>query len=161
MVALLMSVGFAGVSPDTVTVANAEELSTALSNAATSGNTTIIYYAPGTSQIEVSGALSVPSNVTIDLSSSGGTLLISSGGALSVGGVITGGAIAVSGGTLLRAFGSSITSTITTSSGGVVRGARVLTWRISAHKRRKPSSRFLFRRNVADTSSYITGTRPA
>ena len=127
MVALLMSVGFAGVSPDTVTVANAEELSTALSNAATSGNTTVIYYAPGTSQIEVSGAFSVPSNVTIDLSSSGGTLLISSGGALSVGGVITGGAIAVSGGTLLRAFGSSITSTITTSSGGVVRGARVLT----------------------------------
>ena len=91
MVALLMSVGFAGVSPDTVTVANAEELSTALSNAATSGNTTIIYFAPGTSQIEVSGALSGPSNVTIDLSSSGGTLLISSGGALSVGGVITGG----------------------------------------------------------------------
>lgn len=158
MVALLMSVGFAGVSPDTVTVANAEELSTALSNAATSGNTTIIYYAPGTSQIEVSGALSVPSNVTIDLSSSGGTLLISSGGALSVGGVITGGAIAVSGGTLLRAFGSSITSTITTSSGGVVRGARVLTLEnLSATSAETIVAISYSGETIADTSSYITG----
>lgn len=159
MVALLMSVGFAGVSPDTVTVANAEELSTALSNAATSGNTTVIYYAPGTSQIEVSGALSVPSNVTIDLSSSGGTLLISSGGALSVGGVITGGAIAVSGGTLLRAFGSSITSTITTSSGGVVRGARVLTLEnLSATSAETIVAISYSGETIADTSSYITGT---
>jgi len=158
MVALLMSVGFAGVSPDTVTVANAEELSTALSNAATSGNTTIIYYAPGTSQIEVSGALSVPSNVTIDLSSSGGTLLISSGGALSVGGVITGGAIAVSGGTLLRAFGSSITSTITTSSGGVVRGARVLTLEnLSATSAETIVAISYSGETIADTSTYITG----
>jgi len=158
MVALLMSVGFAGVSPDTVTVANAEELSTALSNAATSGNTTIIYYAPGTSQIEVSGALSVPSNVTIDLSSSGGTLLISSGGALSVGGVITGGAIAVSGGTLLRAFGSSITSTITTSSGGVVRGARVLTLEnLSATSAETIVAISYSGETIADTSSYSTG----
>lgn len=158
MVALLMSVGFAGVSPDTVTVANAEELSTALSNAATSGNTTIIYYAPGTSQIEVSGALSVPSNVTIDLSSSGGTLLISSGGALSVGGVITGGAIAVSGGTLLRAFGSSITSTITTSSGGVVRGARVLTLEnLSPTSAETIVAISYSGETIADTSSYITG----
>ena len=158
MVALLMSVGFAGVAPDTVTVANAEELSTALSNAATSGNTTIIYYAPGTSQIEVSGALSVPSNVTIDLSSSGGTLLTSSGGALSVGGVITGGAIAVSGGTLLRAFGSSITSTITTSSGGVVRGARVLTLEnLSATSAETIVAISYSGETIADTSSYITG----
>ena len=158
MVALLMSVGFAGVSPDTVTVANAEELSTALSNAATSGNTTVIYYAPGTSQIEVSGAFSVPSNVTIDLSSSGGTLLISSGGALSVGGVITGGAIAVSGGTLLRAFGSSITSTITTSSGGVVRGARVLTLEnLSATSAETIVAISYSGETIADTSSYITG----
>ena len=158
MVALLMSVGFAGVSPDTVTVANAEELSTALSNAATSGNTTIIYYAPGTSQIEVSGALSVPSNVTIDLSSSGGTLLTSSGGALSVGGVITGGAIAVSGGTLLRAFGSSITSTITTSSGGVVRGARVLTLEnLSPTSAETIVAISYSGETIADTSSYITG----
>ena len=158
MVALLMSVGFAGVSPDTVTVANAEELSTALSNAATSGNTTIIYYAPGTSQIEVSGALSVPSNVTIDLSSSGGTRLISSGGALSVGGVITGGAIAVSGGTLLRAFGSSITSTITTSSGGVVRGARVLTLEnLSPTSAETIVAISYSGETIADTSSYITG----
>lgn len=37
MVALLMTL-VCDVSPDTVTVANAEELSTALSNAATSGN---------------------------------------------------------------------------------------------------------------------------
>ncbi len=158
LVALLMSVGFAGVASDTVAVANAEELSTALSNAATSGNTTTIYYAAGTSQIEVSGALSVPSNVTIDLSSSGGTLLISSGGVLSVGGVISGGAIEVSGGTLLRAFGSSITSTITTSSGGIVRGARVLTLEnLSATSAETIVAISYAGETIADMSSYITG----
>ena len=127
LVALLMGVGFAGVAPDTVAVANAEELSAALSSAATSGRSTTIYYAAGTSQIEVNSYLSIPSNVTLDLSTSGGTLKVSGGGVLSVGGVISGGAIEVVGGTLLRAFGSSITATITTSGGGVVRGARVLT----------------------------------
>ncbi|MEA4915526.1 MAG: hypothetical protein VB061_13250 [Christensenella sp.] len=158
LVALLMSVGFAGVASDTVAVANAEELSTALSNAATSRNTTTIYYAAGTSQIEVSGALSVPSNVTIDLSSSGGTLLISSGGVLSVGGVISGGAIEVSGGTLLRAFGSSITSTITTSSGGIVRGARVLTLEnLSATSAETIVAISYAGETIADMSSYITG----
>lgn len=158
MVALLMSVGFAGVAPDTVIVASAEELSTALSDAATSGNTTIIYFAPGTSQIEISGALSVPGNATIDLSTSGGTLLVSSGGVLNVGGVITGGAIQVSGGTLLRAFGSSITSTITTSSGGVVRGARVLTLEnLSATSSESIVAISYAGETIADTSAYITG----
>ncbi|MDD4312681.1 MAG: hypothetical protein PHW41_09390, partial [Eubacteriales bacterium] len=52
MVALLLGVGFAGVTPDTVLVSSAEELSAALSSAATSGITTVIYYAAGTSEID-------------------------------------------------------------------------------------------------------------
>ena len=126
--ALMMGVGFAGTSsPDTVMVSSADELTAALSSAGTSGSTTMIYFAAGTSQIELSGSTAIPSNVALDLSTTGGTLRVSSGGVLSVSGVISGGAIDVAGGTLIRTFGSSITSTITTSSGGVVRGARVLT----------------------------------
>ena len=125
---LLMSFGFAGTSsPDTVMVASADELTAALSSAATSGKTTIIYYAPGTSEIDLGGSVSIPSNVTLDLSTTGGTLKVTSGGALSVSGVLSGGAVEAAGGTLIRQFGSSITATITTSGSGVVRGARVLT----------------------------------
>lgn len=125
---LMMGLGFAGTtSPDTVMVTSADELTAALSSAATSGKATILYYAAGTSEIDLGGSVSIPANVTLDLSTTGGTLRISSGGVLSVGGVISGGAIDVAGGTLIRTFGSSITATITTSSGGVVRGARVLT----------------------------------
>ena len=125
---LLMSFGFAGTSsPDTVMVASADELTAALSGAATSGKTTIIYYAPGTSEIDLGGSVSIPSNVTLDLSTTGGTLKITSGGALSVSGVVSGGAVEAAGGTLIRQFGSSITATITASGSGVVRGARVLT----------------------------------
>ena len=125
---LLMSFGFAGTSsPDTVMVASADELTAALSGAATSGKTTIIYYAPGTSEIDLGGSVSIPSNVTLDLSTTGGTLKVTSGGALSVSGVVSGGAVEAAGGTLIRQFGSSITATITASGSGVVRGARVLT----------------------------------
>ena len=125
---LLMSFGFAGTSsPDTVMVASADELTAALSSAATSGKTTIIYYAPGSSEIDLGGSVNIPSNVTLDLSTTGGTLKVTSGGALSVSGVLSGGAVEAAGGTLIRQFGSSITSTITTSGSGVVRGARVLT----------------------------------
>ncbi len=125
---LLMSFGFAGTSsPDAVMVASADELTAALSGAATSGKTTIIYYAPGTSEIDLGGSVSIPSNVTLDLSTTGGTLKVTSGGALSVSGVVSGGAVEAAGGTLIRQFGSSITATITASGSGVVRGARVLT----------------------------------
>ena len=125
---LLMSFGFAGTSsPDTVMVASADELTAALSGAATSGKTTIIYYAPGTSEIDLGGSVSIPSNVTLDLSTTGGTLKVTSGGALSVSGVVSGGAVEAAGGTLIRQFGSSITATITASGSGIVRGARVLT----------------------------------
>ena len=125
---LLMSFGFAGTSSsDTVMVASADELTAALSGAATSGKTTIIYYAPGTSEIDLGGSVSIPSNVTLDLSTTGGTLKVTSGGALSVSGVVSGGAVEAAGGTLIRKFGSSITATITASGSGIVRGARVLT----------------------------------
>ena len=120
----LFCLGFAGTSTDTVVVATVSELKTALDNAATSGDTTIVYYAAGTSALELSEPVAIPSNVTLDLST-GGTLRVASGGVLDVSGGIIGGAVEVSGGTLLRELGSSITATIT-ASGGAVRGARVL-----------------------------------
>ena len=158
--ALMMSVGFAGTSsPDTVFVANAGELTAALSSASTSGISTIIYFAPGTSQIELSGSASVPTNVTLDLSTTSGSLKISSSGVLGVNGVISGGAIEVAGGTLLRAFGSNITSTITTNSGGVVRGARVLTLEnLSATSDEVITAISYTGESSADTSSYVTRT---
>ena len=158
--ALMMSVGFAGTSsPDTVLVASAGELTAALSSASTSGISTIIYFAPGTSQIELSGSASVPTNVTLDLSTTSGSLKISSSGVLGVNGVISGGAIEVAGGTLLRAFGSNITSTITTNSGGVVRGARVLTLEnLSATSDEVITAISYAGESSADTSSYVTRT---
>ena len=68
----LFSLGFAGIATDTVLVASADELTAALSDAAASGNTTIIRYAAGTSAIELSGSAAIPSNVTLDLSTGGG-----------------------------------------------------------------------------------------
>ena len=127
-VLLVMSFCFAGgSSPETVLAGSADELTAALSEASASGDATIIYYAAGTSAIELSGSVEFPSNVTLDLSVSGGTLRVLTGGVLDVSGAIVGGALEVSGGTLLREAGSSMTTTITTDSGGVVRGARVLT----------------------------------
>ena len=67
-VTMMMGLGFAGTSsPDTVLVASADELTAALSSAATSGKTTIITYAPGTSEIDLGGSTSIPTNVTLDL----------------------------------------------------------------------------------------------
>ena len=155
---LLMSVGFAGVSPDTVLVASADELTAALGDAATSGTPTTIYYAAGTSVIELSGYAVIPSNVTLDLSAGSGTLRIS--GVLDVGGGITGGAVEVAGGTLLREFSSSITATITASGGGTVRGARVLSLEnLSATSGESISAVYYGGSSGADTSAYVS--RPA
>ncbi|HWQ98299.1 MAG TPA: hypothetical protein VN538_09470 [Clostridia bacterium] len=154
--ALVLSLCFAGVSPDTVLVSDADELYTALSDAAASGNATTIYFAAGTSAFELSGSTVVPSNVTIDLSA-GGTLRVS--GVLDVGGGITGGAIEVAGGTLLREFTSSITSTITASSGGTVRGARVLTLEnLSATSGESITAVYYDGTSGADTSAYVCRT---
>jgi len=154
---LSMSLFFAATSPDTVLVASADELLTALSDAATSGTPTTIYYAPGTAEIELSGSVVIPSNVTLDLST-GGVLRIT--GLLYVGGGITGGAIEVAGGTLLREFGSSITATMTASGGGTVRGARVLSLEnLSATSGESISALYYEGTSGADTSAYVT--RPA
>ena len=151
---LLMSIGFAGVSPDTVLVASADELIAALGDAATSGTPTTIYYAAGTSVIEVSGYAVIPSNVTLDLSAGSGTLRVS--GVLDVGGVITGGAVEVAGGTLLREFSSSITATITASGGGTVRGARVLTLEnLSATSGESITAVSYAGESAVDSSAYI------
>lgn len=154
----LMGLSFAGTSgPETVLVANATELQSALSDASVSGDSTIIYYAAGTSAIELSSAAFLPANVTLDLSASGGTLRVLSGGTLDVAGVITGGSLDVSGGTLLREFGSSITATITASSGGTVRGARVLTLEnLSSGSSEAISAITYAGVSSADTSSYVT-----
>lgn len=158
MSALLISVCFAGTaSPDTVLVSNSDELTFALGSAAASGKATIIYYSAGVSAIELSSGASVPTNVTIDLSTSGGTLRVSGGGTLDVAGSITGGSIEVSGGTLLREFGSSITATITTSAGGAVRGARVLTLEnLSIGSTETITSLTYSGSSSADTSAYVT-----
>jgi len=152
---LLMSVGFAGVSPDTVLVASADELTAALGDAADSGNPTTIYYAAGTSVIELSGYAVIPSNVTLDLSAGSGTLRVS--GVLDVSGSITGGAVEVAGGTLLREFSSSITATITASGGGTVRGARVLTLEnLSATSGESITALSYSGDSGVDSSAYIT-----
>lgn len=154
---LLLSLCFAGVSPDMVLVSDADELTKALGDAAASGTPTTIYYAAGTSVIELSGAAVIPSNVTLDLSA-GGTLRVS--GVLDVGGSISGGAVEVAGGTLLREFGSNITATITTSSGGTVRGARVLTLEnLSSTGGESIAAVYYSGTSGADTSAYIA--RPA
>jgi uncharacterized repeat protein (TIGR02543 family) len=155
---LMMSLCFAGTgSTDTVIVASAAELTAALGDAADSGTSTVIYYAAGTSQIELGGSESIPSNVTLDLSTSGGALRIVSGGVLTVGGTISGGAVEVSGGSLLRAFGSSITATITTSEGGVVRGARMLTLEnLSATGGETITAVYYAGESGADTSAYVS-----
>lgn len=154
---LLMSLFFAGTLPDTVLVTSADELRTALSDAATSGTPTTIYYTPGTVEIELSGSAVIPSNVTLDLST-GGVLRIT--GLLDVGGSIAGGAIEVASGTLLREFGSSITATITASGGGTVRGARVLSLEnLSATSGESISALYYEGSSGADTSAYVA--RPA
>lgn len=155
---LLFGLCFAGAAaPASVYVANASELAAALSDAATSGDATIIYYAAGTSEITLSGSLSVPSNVTLDLSTTGGTLSVPSATVLEVSGAITGGAVAVSGGTLLRAPGSSITATITASAGGTVRGARTLSLEnLSTSSSETITAVTYAGESTADTSSYVT-----
>ncbi|MEZ4509008.1 MAG: hypothetical protein R2912_09630, partial [Eubacteriales bacterium] len=123
--AFFMSFLFAGTASP-VFVSDASELIDELNIAAASGDETTIYYLAGTSVIELTGStVTVPANVTIDLSTSGGTLRVSDG-ALDVYGIIAGGALEISGGTLMREYGSSITATITASGTGTVRGARVL-----------------------------------
>lgn len=149
---LLLSLCFAGVSSDTVLVSSADELTKALGDAAASGNATTIYLAAGTSAIDLSGSVVVPSNVTIDLSA-GGTLRVL--GVLDVGGSITGGAIEVAGGTLLREFTSSITATITASSGGTVRGARVLTLENLNATSGESLTAVYYDGSGADTSAYV------
>ncbi len=152
---LMMGIGFAGTSTSSINVSSAEELYTALTGAAS--GTTIIYI--GTSPIELSGTVTIPSGVTLDLSTGGSTLRVSSGSTLQVAGSVIGGAIDVAGGTLVRAFGSSITSTITTSSGGVVRGARVLTLEnLDATSGETIVAISYTGETAADVSSYITGS---
>jgi hypothetical protein len=152
---LMMSLCFAGTSSSTVMVSSADELTAALNTAATSGDATTIYYAAGTSVIELSSYTTIPSNVTLDLSAGGGVLRVSC--VLGVGGVISGGAIEVAGGTLLRESGSSITATITTSGGGVVRGARVLSLENLSTTGSETISAVSYAGEAsADTSTYVT-----
>lgn len=114
------SAGTAKAAPDTVS--SASELADALAAAETAGTSVTIAFSPGAA-ITVSGPLTIPANVTLDLS--GGSLIVSSGTVL-VNGAIVNGAADVAGGTLVRAAGCGIAATLT-ASGGAVRGARSLT----------------------------------
>lgn len=120
----VFALGFAGTSSTDVVVADADELASALADAETAGGTVNISYAPGVTSITLGASASIPSNVVLNLGLSSGTLRVT-GGTLSVSGTIAGGALEIAGGTLIRSSGSSITSTITVSSGSV-RGARML-----------------------------------
>ncbi|NLI53300.1 MAG: hypothetical protein GX417_03150 [Clostridiales bacterium] len=123
--AFLMGLGVAATASP-VFVSDASELTAALSDAAASGDATTIYYLAGTSLIELSGStVTIPTNVTLDLSTSTGTLRLSSG-TLNVYGVISGGAVDITGGALIRESGSSITATITAGGSGTVRAPRTL-----------------------------------
>lgn len=152
--AFVMSFCFAATSPDVVLVGNADEFTAALSDAASSPNATILRFTAGAAAVDLGGYVAIPSNVTVDLSA-GVTLRVS--GVLSVAGAVSGGAIEVIGGTLLRESGSSITATITASSGGVVRGARVLTLEnLSATSTETITSISYSGSSGSDTSSYVT-----
>lgn len=123
----MLGLSFAATStPVVVYVGSESELTAALDDARVSGEETIIYFNAGTTVIGLSGSAALAANVTLDLSVNSGTLRIASGGVLDVAGIIAGGAIEAAGGTLVRESGSSITAAITVSSGGAVRGSRVL-----------------------------------
>jgi uncharacterized repeat protein (TIGR02543 family) len=152
--AFIMSFCFAGALPDVVLVGNADEFTAALSDAASSPNATILRFSAGASAVDLGGYVAIPSTVSVDLSA-GVTLRVS--GVLSVAGAVSGGAIEVIGGTLVRESGSSITATITVSSGGVVRGARVLTLEnLSATSTETITSISYSGSSGSDTSSYVT-----
>lgn len=156
---LLLALSFAGTAP-LVTVGSEAELAAALNDAASSGDATAICFAAGTSVIEITGSQTIPSNVTLDLSAGGGTLRIS--GTLSVRGIIAGGAVEVTGGTLLRESGSSITATITVSGGGVVRGMRVLSLEnLSPTSGESIVSISYAGESGSDTSGYVTRSASA
>ena len=126
MTALLLAVFMMGLSfagTTTVTITNASELAAAITDASTTSDAVTINFASGT-VIDLSGSsMTVPSNVTLNL---GGGTLRASGGVIAVSGSVAGGALDIVGGTLIRKSGSSITATITLSSGGEVRAPYIL-----------------------------------
>lgn len=153
--ALLFLVGFAGTSPTTVTVSDAGELTAELNAADSESGSVVISYVSGVSNIELSDSASVPSNVVLDLS--GGNTLRITGGVFSVNGTISGGGVEVAGGTLVRQSGCSITSSLTVSGSGTVRGARVLTLEnLSASSSENIVSVSYEGETSADTSSFVT-----
>ncbi|MCE5187809.1 MAG: hypothetical protein LLF75_01285 [Eubacteriales bacterium] len=118
---LFVSLG-AGSSP--FTVADTGEFLTALEDASHASGAQVIYLLDSSTVVDLSsGTYSIPSNVTVQLTS--GTLRVS-GATLYVSGTISGGALDVTGGTLVRS-GGNITATISVSGSGTVRGARKLT----------------------------------
>jgi len=153
--ALLFLVGFAGTSSTIVTVSDASELTAALSDAASTSGSVVISYASGVSSIELSDSASVPSNTVLDLS--GGNTLRISGGVFSVYGTIAGGGVEVAGGTLIRQGGCSITSSLTVSGSGTVRGARTLTLEnLPASSSENIVSIAYEGESSEDTSSFVT-----
>jgi len=115
----MMGLSFAGTT--TVTVSSASEFTDALSDAASTGDATTIVFAG--LAVDLGGAsVTIPSNVSINLAGNA----LSTSGTLSVAGSISGGALVINGGTLIRLSGSSITATITVNSGGTVRAPLTL-----------------------------------
>ena len=118
---LMMGLSFAGTT-SAVTVSNLTEYETAINDSYKTTDAVIINFLVSTVIDLGSASIPVPSNVTVNLN--GGTLRTS--GTLAVSGSIAGGTVEILGGTLLRKSGSSITATISLSSGGMVRGPLTL-----------------------------------
>ncbi len=121
--ALMLSFTLGATPP--VVVSSADELIAALNDAAGESDSVLITYQTGVTSITLNDSVDVPSNVVLDLSGAGDTLRIA-GGTFGVYGTISGGAVEVSGGTLVRRSGSSITGTLTASGTGSIRGAYTL-----------------------------------
>ena len=146
----MIGLSFAGTS--TVTVSNSTELDLALSVAASSGDATTIIFDSARSIDLGGGTVSIPSNVSINLT--GGTL--SSSGTLNVSGSIAGGALVINGGTLVRLSGSNITATISVNSGGTVRAPITISLQNTAGVSTGAISALSYvGESGSDTSSYV------
>lgn len=137
LAALMLSLSLGATAGTTIEVGDETELLQALSNAAGDTADYTILYRSGVTSITLSSSSSVyiPSNATIDLSASGGTLRMENGtvtlngtinggtvevagSILAVNGFLTGGIVTVSKGTLVRMNGCNITSAVSAPSSG-------------------------------------------
>lgn len=155
--ALLLTLSLGASAAIPVTVGTADQLIAALQTAKDDGeNDYLIYFASSVGMISLNNAsaIEVPVNATVDLSPEMSTLQIA-GGVVSVYGQIVGGSIGVTGGTLVRMNGSSITAVITVGGTGAVRAPRTLSLENLAAGSTETIVAVTYRTGEIDTSSFI------